>query len=961
MKNVTQFMRWKKLMIKCTTAATVVFSTFLQTPYEIVAKQSLSEEIERSDFQDSSDDSSYLFASEPKESNSGNANTKISTTEALKLYKPVLNDAIYIIENFIEKKTEGFDLSELTYGQRLMGIYYAGIDFGASAMDSFGYSIQDITGDGVPELIFVMNFSDLSDEPDQVVLNVFTLMDNRPDSTPIFSMARSTTRYAGNGYFINEGSSGAYNSSIEKFSLSQTGFSKILYEDYYTERSSGGQVYTYSHLQNGIGDINIPQRLGGLEVYQEQHKRLKSQIEILSVTPLDDISDSGDKDKELQADPFFDSLGLFEHDGLVYQLLKNGTANVEGSNTTSIQELNIPSSVNFNGKTYSVKKIGHNIDYVSHPEIDVNRSRFDGMKNLRAVSIDEGIESIDASSFRNCESLSSIVFPSTLKEIDQFAFYQTSLETVNIPDNVTYLGAYSFSISTLKTVFYPASLDNVGVTCLDSTTDEFGGPFAGCSSLENLFIDEGVTSLPDSVFRDEHWDSISDSFGLKQVKFPSTLKEIGEYAFNGCANIESFIIPRSLKKIKCHNLQGAQEIYYQGSEDEWNRIDIDPSNYLYKIYFNYFYGFTDHPDDPKAYYSPMVDEKFQSNCINLLTNDANYPASLLVSHKDPKFGTKLTSFISNTVFRGIEGWEEQLLKTGSTRDAQKILLGFISESSAEVEAIATIEKTTEVANNVVTALKTFTSGKILENLNDTGILNTIANEINTSQSQSSFMNMILEGDCTKITQYFGTKTDVSSEKILDFFDSFYDSTEYLKLVDKYMKTLGYVGKISSVTSKTLANIKDLIALKEADDYYIECLEYLAANCSYQPVRTAATQLKNSVSNDYSAALFVLFDALQTGTNLGIDALIQEASLKLPPEVQLYKAALDLGITLGNELFGIKEAQEAYDKLRSAVYINKSLGEWVQEKNNAFKNSFNSNITDSIQPNAVDLIQALNLT
>ena len=117
------------------------------------------------------------------------------------------------------------------------------------------------------------------------------------------------------------------------------------------------------------------------------------------------------------------------------------------------------------------------------------------------------------------------------------------------------------------------------------------------------------------------------------------------------------------------------------------------------------------------------------------------------------------------------------------------------------------------------------------------------------------------------------------------------------------------------------------------------LGLFSQNCDFPQVKNAAQNLKNTLNDNLSATMMVLYDALETGANLGIDKIIDEGCKKLPPSVQLYKAAADFGITLGNGLFAIDEAQEAYDKLRVAAYMNKTLGDWIEQKNNDFKDAY----------------------
>ena len=66
-------------------------------------------------------------------------------------------------------------------------------------------------------------------------------------------------------------------------------------------------------------------------------------------------------------------------------------------------------------------------------------------KNLRTVSLHEGLETIGDSCFTGCESLESIDLPDSLTTIGSFAFNEcSSLRTLTIPDGVTEFGQDAF-------------------------------------------------------------------------------------------------------------------------------------------------------------------------------------------------------------------------------------------------------------------------------------------------------------------------------------------------------------------------------------------------------------------------------------------------------------------------------------------------------------------------------------
>lgn len=80
---------------------------------------------------------------------------------------------------------------------------------------------------------------------------------------------------------------------------------------------------------------------------------------------------------------------------------------------------------------------------------------------------------------------------------------------------------------------------------------------------------------------------------LKTVTIPDTVYNIGNSAFELCYNLESVVIPRSMKNIGSYVFDGCDklsDIYYSGTEEEWNNISIDNYNYELKkatIHYNH--------------------------------------------------------------------------------------------------------------------------------------------------------------------------------------------------------------------------------------------------------------------------------------------------------------------------------------------------------------------------------------
>ena len=78
------------------------------------------------------------------------------------------------------------------------------------------------------------------------------------------------------------------------------------------------------------------------------------------------------------------------------------------------------------------------------------------------------------------------------------------------------------------------------------------GPFGYCSNLTNVIFEEGITMVPEEIFL--------GCTGLREVRIPNTVMEIGANAFRECTNLEKAVLPNGLVAIyglafsNCSNL-----------------------------------------------------------------------------------------------------------------------------------------------------------------------------------------------------------------------------------------------------------------------------------------------------------------------------------------------------------------------------------------------------------------------
>ncbi len=153
------------------------------------------------------------------------------------------------------------------------------------------------------------------------------------------------------------------------------------------------------------------------------------------------------------------------------------------------------------------------------------------------------VESIGAHAFHDVVTLRSISLPDTIKVIEEFAFYKTSLTELTLPSSLTSIANDAFAFSTLINLKVNDKLEYIGDRAFAYTT------------LEGL--DLSNTKL--EVIEDECFAYTSLNKG---IAFPETLKDIGERAFLN-SKIKDLIIPNNVEIIrdKAFSNGGLERVY----------------------------------------------------------------------------------------------------------------------------------------------------------------------------------------------------------------------------------------------------------------------------------------------------------------------------------------------------------------------------------------------------------------
>ena len=262
----------------------------------------------------------------------------------------------------------------------------------------------------------------------------------------------------------------------------------------------------------------------------------------------------------------------FEVDGIYYKFTGSSSVAVtykgddpwSSDNTASYSgQITIPSTVNYNNKSYSVTSIGNSAFFyfsgltsitipegvtsigdgafeysgltsITIPEsvTSIGNDAFGWCSGLTSVTIPDGVTSIGSGTFSGCSSLTSITIPERATSIGDNAFQNCSgLTSITIPESVTLIGDWAFSdCSGLTSINIPEGVTSIGY-----------GAFYRCSGLTSITIPEGVTSIGKETF----WNCSR----LTSITIPKSVTSIGNEAFQGCSSLTSVTIPESVTSI----------------------------------------------------------------------------------------------------------------------------------------------------------------------------------------------------------------------------------------------------------------------------------------------------------------------------------------------------------------------------------------------------------------------------
>lgn len=230
---------------------------------------------------------------------------------------------------------------------------------------------------------------------------------------------------------------------------------------------------------------------------------------------------------------------------------------------------------------------GSGIMSISIPNsvVSIGDSAFGGCTDLKSIVIPDSVVNIEANAFSGCTQLADITVPDSVMRIGQYAFSNTAFfnDSSNWEGEDLYIGNHLLQVGFETSGVYTIK---EGTKCIADSA------FYSRKNITGVEIPDGVTSIGKEAFY--------ECENIISIALPASVKSIGEYAFFNCYKLQNINIPEGVTELefntftRCYDLRNIilpatlkvidhafsdnydlENIYFAGSESEWNAISID--------------------------------------------------------------------------------------------------------------------------------------------------------------------------------------------------------------------------------------------------------------------------------------------------------------------------------------------------------------------------------------------------
>ncbi len=265
--------------------------------------------------------------------------------------------------------------------------------------------------------------------------------------------------------------------------------------------------------------------------------------------------------------------------------------------------------------------------------------------NIPYITVPSTVKSVGDKAFANNKNIVTVVFKEGFEILGHYAFWSSSIKSVNLPESLQIIGGQAFMHSEIEQIIIPDNVIDIGESafeCCDSLKrvvigkrvgNISAGAFRTCHNLEEITIPDSVWNIGEYAFfynsklkkvtigsnlhqldytvfslcdnlatleiseNNPHMQAIDnvvfDKSGERLILYPAGkkadeytvpegVKIIGESALKG-AGVGTITLPASIERVEYGNtLSKLGTIYYPLTANEWEKVYIEPNNHTLK-------------------------------------------------------------------------------------------------------------------------------------------------------------------------------------------------------------------------------------------------------------------------------------------------------------------------------------------------------------------------------------------
>lgn len=203
---------------------------------------------------------------------------------------------------------------------------------------------------------------------------------------------------------------------------------------------------------------------------------------------------------------------------------------------------------------------------------------FRNVSNINSLEIINGISNIGTLAFVGCENLNKILIPESIVNISNNAFAGARNLT-----KINYNAINANDLPASNRVFYDAGLYTLGIEVVfGNNVKKIPSYLFDVDYTENhpaniVSVKFDKNSVCETIGR----SAFSACYNLRYINIPNSVINIFDRAFYKCTSLDSIVIGNSVTSIgkyAFYDCTSLTDVYYKGTEQQWNNINIGGGN-----------------------------------------------------------------------------------------------------------------------------------------------------------------------------------------------------------------------------------------------------------------------------------------------------------------------------------------------------------------------------------------------